>query len=71
MHSSPVARLNQELGIAAEEVLRHPDLRPVRNHQLRVGPESLDEAENVVPAPTVKAWRKDCRSRGKFQQLLM
>lgn len=59
MHSSPVARLDQELRIAAEEVLRHPDLRPVWNHQLRVGPKGLDEAENVVPAPTIKAWRKD------------
>ena len=75
MHSSLVARLNEEIAIALHEVLGHAHEHAVRKETIRMIPERLDIAEYVVPTATIETCRvllqlvedlvhlEDCRKR--------
>lgn len=54
MHASAVAGLNQQLNICIHKRHSHCDSAPVRQDELWVVPELLDDAEDVIPAPTVE-----------------
>jgi len=47
--------LDQELNVRVHEGHRHGHISPVRQHKLRIVPQSLDGGEDVVPATTVEA----------------
>ena len=55
MNSAPVAGLDQQLHVRAQEMPVHGDLGAVRQHEIGPVPELLDEAEDVVPAAAVQA----------------
>jgi len=45
VNAAPMAGLDQQLDVDFEKVPRHGDLRAIRQHELRIVPEFLDEAE--------------------------
>lgn len=55
MHASAVAGFNQQLNIRIHKRHSHCDSAPVRQDELRIVPELLDDAEDIIPAPTVEA----------------
>ena len=54
VNAPAVARLDDELGVGAQERLVHGDAAPIGEHALGAAPELLDEAEDVVPAAAVE-----------------
>src|SRR5215813_10671183 len=54
MNPAPVTGLDQQLNIGVEKSLVHGDERPVRQHESRIVPEFLDEAEDVVPTTAIE-----------------
>ena len=57
MHSSLVARLDEEIAVALHEVLGHAHEHAVRKETIRMIPERLDIAEYVVPTATIETCR--------------
>src|SRR2546426_6351157 len=57
MRSSPVTRLDQQLGVRAHERHGHRDLGAVGQDELRTAVELLDDAEDVVPPARVQPAR--------------
>ena len=55
--ASSMASLDQKLDVSIHERHRHGDLRPVREDKVGVVSEFLDDAEDVVPPPTVETRR--------------
>src|SRR5688500_14983344 len=55
--AAAVARADRQQRIRAHERRRHRHQAAVRQHEPRVPPELLDQAEDVVPAPAVQAGR--------------
>src|SRR5215469_4208056 len=54
VNATAMARLDQEVNIRLQKMFLHRYRRPIRKHKVRTAPELLDEAEDVIPAPTVQ-----------------
>ncbi len=52
-----MAGLNEQFGIAFQEMHAHRNLRAVRHHKFGPRMEFFNHRENIIPAPTIQAHR--------------
>src|ERR1043166_3461002 len=57
MCSAPVACLDEQVHVGFQKMPVHGDRRSIRQNEVGVIPELLNEAENVVPATAIQARR--------------